>query len=513
MAPRVRSLRGRLRRAFAITLAVAIMVVIGGLIAFDRLLDARHRVIDRADPATLEAEMMLVSLLDQETGIRAYALTAADSFLDPYRTGVDAEATSFARLQDLLRGEGRALGLLDDVGAASARWHTEYAAPTIAGIGAGQGAEATASQIGPGRALFDELRSAVSDLQAELLARARGRSPGPATAPPPGCCSRLVALGAVSTVAVGALYLTVRRRVEEPLQQLGENAAAVRSGDLEHPIDPVGDAEFRALAGAMEQMRTTIIAEYLEAVSSRDEIERQAVDLERSNAELEQFAYVASHDLQEPLRKVSAFCQLLQQRYGGQLDERADQYIEFAVDGAKRMQSLINDLLAFSRVGRSGTEPSVAPAGELVREAIDNLSQAIAADGATIEVGALPSVEIERPLGVAAVPEPDRQRDQVPPARRRAPRRGHGPAGRRPRRVRRRDNGIGIEPEYADRVFVIFQRLHTKEAYAGTGIGLAMCRKIVERHGGTICVDTSAPIGTTIRFTLPATDSENANQT
>ncbi len=509
MARAVPSLRGRLRRGFAITLTVAIVVLVAGVFAVDRLLDARHRVIDRADPAALEAERLLQSLLDQETGIRAYALTAEDSFLAPYRTGVDAEAISFARLQELTHGQGRALELLDDVGAASQRWHAEYAAPAIAGITAGQNVQETASQIESGRALFDQLRFTVSDLQTELLAQ-RDDARQDLDRATAWLLVALIALGAVSTIAVGALYLTVRRRVEEPLRQLGESAASVRGGDLEHPIEPVGDAEFRELAGAMEQMRTTIIAEYLAAVNARDEIERQATDLERSNAELEQFAYVASHDLQEPLRKVSAFCQLLQQRYGGQLDERADQYIEFAVDGAKRMQALINDLLTFSRVGRSGTEPSDVSASELVREALDNLSQTIAIAQATIEVDALPSVEIERPLGVALFQNLignaiKFQRPGVAP---------HVSVSARPAgdlvEFAVVDNGIGIEPEYADRVFVIFQRLHTKEAYAGTGIGLAMCRKIVERHGGTIHVDSDASTGTTIRFTLPHTVTENA---
>jgi len=505
----VPSLRGRLRRAFAITLAVAILMLLGGLLAVHQLLDARARVIDRADPASLETELLLNSLLDQETAIRAYALTATDSFLDPYRLGTAAEAASFTRLRDVLDGQAGALILLDDVEGATTRWHAEYAEPTIAGIAAGQGAEATALQIGQGRTLFDQVRSSVADLQAELD-RARDAARDDLSRATAWLFVTLIGLGLVSTASVGALYLTVRRRVEQPLLELGASAESVRSGDLEHPIEPVGDAEFRALAEAMEQMRATIIADYATAVTARDEIERQATDLERSNAELEQFAYVASHDLQEPLRKVAAFCQLLQQRYGGQLDERADQYIDFAVDGAKRMQALINDLLAFSRVGRSGNPSVVVGAETLVREAIDNLSQAIEAAGATVEVGELPEVEIERALGVALF------QNLI----------GNGIKFRRPDvrpcvSVSARsvddaieftvaDNGIGIEPEYADRVFVIFQRLHTKEAYPGTGIGLAMCRKIVERHGGAIAVDQDVPVGATIRFTLPAPDTERA---
>ena len=228
-------------------------------------------------------------------------------------------------------------------------------------------------------------------------------------------------------------------------------------------------------------------------------------DLRRSNTELEQFAYVASHDLQEPLRKVASFCQLLERRYKGQLDERGDQYIEFAVDGAKRMQQLINDLLAFSRVGRlasglrpggprSGAGPGAAAAS---RRSLEETGAVVTSDAAA-DGRAVTSTPAR-----AAAPEPHRQRREVP--RRRAAAGAH----RRPRGARRRcgssscsDNGIGIEAQYADKIFVIFQRLHARDAYAGTGIGLAMCKKIVEYHGGRIWLDTPREQpGTVFRWT------------
>ena len=154
-----------------------------------------------------------------------------------------------------------------------------------------------------------------------------------------------------------------------------------------------------ALGGDVEAMRLRIVEE-LEAVQrAQEEIEAQAAELSRSNAELEQFAYVASHDLQEPLRKVTSFCQMLERRYAGQLDERADQYIAFAVDGAKRMQILINDLLAFSRVGRMGREPELVDADDLVAVARANLAASIEETGAEIAVsGDLPVVLVERSL-------------------------------------------------------------------------------------------------------------------
>jgi light-regulated signal transduction histidine kinase (bacteriophytochrome) len=246
-------------------------------------------------------------------------------------------------------------------------------------------------------------------------------------------------------------------------------------------------------------MRRRIVAE-LEALRVAQ------AELQRSNAELEQFAYVASHDLQEPLRKVASFCQLLQQRYGGQLDERADQYIGFAVDGARRMQDLINDLLAFSRVGRVGRPHAPVDCNALLERARADLATAIEESGAEVESGPLPTVEgdasllrlvFQNLLGNAI-----KFRGEAAPRVRVDAERDDGQW-----RFSVGDNGIGIDPEYAERIFVIFQRLHPRSTYEGTGIGLAMCRKIVEYHGGRMWLDTSdGDSGSRFCFTLPADD-------
>jgi light-regulated signal transduction histidine kinase (bacteriophytochrome) len=241
-----------------------------------------------------------------------------------------------------------------------------------------------------------------------------------------------------------------------------------------------------------------------EIADARARLEEQAAELQRSNRELEQFAYVASHDLQEPLRKVASFCQLLEKRYSGQLDERADQYIAFAVDGAKRMQRLINDLLEFSRVGRLVSEVSDVDLEECLGMALANLESLREEAAAEITWDTLPHVRGEAPLLTQLL------QNLVGNALK-------FQAEGRPCRIRIEavrngaewefscaDNGIGIEPEYADRVFVIFQRLHPKDVYGGTGIGLAMCKKIVEYHGGRIWVDPEVAEGATIRWTLPA---------
>ncbi|MGC1211827.1 MAG: ATP-binding protein, partial [Micromonospora sp.] len=234
------------------------------------------------------------------------------------------------------------------------------------------------------------------------------------------------------------------------------------------------------------------------------QLQKQAEELTRSNRDLEQFAYVASHDLQEPLRKVASFCQLLQRRYAGQLDERADQYIAFAVDGAQRMQRLINDLLAFSRIGRLTTGFAEVDLNKVMGDVAGQTEAARQYADAELIWDQLPVIRGEEPLLTNLLANLVSnsikfRRPDVPP-------RVHVSARLVDDEweISCRDNGIGIEPEFADKIFVIFQRLHSKDAYPGTGIGLAIVKKIVEYHGGHVWVDTAGGEGTTIRFTLPA---------
>jgi light-regulated signal transduction histidine kinase (bacteriophytochrome) len=266
----------------------------------------------------------------------------------------------------------------------------------------------------------------------------------------------------------------------------------------------------RTVGMDVNRMRERILAE-LSAVRAAhasleartEALQRSTEDLQRSNAELEQFAYVASHDLQEPLRKVASFCQLLQRRYAGRLDEKADQYIELAVDGAKRMQQLINDLLAFSRVGRTAQRREEVSCGVLLAQAWANLGPAVRTSHAMIAQGDLPVVLGEASLLTAVFQNLLSNAlkfagDQAPRISVSARREGEHWL------FSFSDNGIGIPAEYAERIFVIFQRLHDRAAYPGTGIGLAMCRKIIEYHGGRIWLDTTVTSGARFCFTLPA---------
>jgi PAS domain S-box-containing protein len=234
-----------------------------------------------------------------------------------------------------------------------------------------------------------------------------------------------------------------------------------------------------------------------------EEILKSKLDeLRRSNAELEQFAYVSSHDLQEPLRMISSYLQLLQRRYQGKIDEKADKYIYYAVDGASRMQNLINDLLEFSRVTTKAEEPEPTDSEFILNQALSNLDLYIKENKATVSYGSLPEVMADSTqlaqvfqnliingikfhgeeasiINICAVKKANEWQFSV------------------------QDNGIGIDPQYSERIFEVFKRLHNKEEYPGTGIGLAVCKKIVERHGGRIWVESELGKGSTFYFTLP----------
>ena len=238
---------------------------------------------------------------------------------------------------------------------------------------------------------------------------------------------------------------------------------------------------------------------------SEEALRQYSGALERSNRDLEQFAYVASHDLQEPLRAVAGCLQILQRRYQSQLDANADELIVLAVDGAHRLQALIEGLLAFSRVGTKGAQFAPVECGQAVGAALKNLTVAIQESGALVTQDALPTVQgdltqltlLFQNLISNAIKF--RQQEQPPCIHVAAESNGKHWT------LSVRDNGIGIDPQYYTRIFEIFQRLHTRQEYPGTGIGLAICNKIVERHGGRIWVESAPLKGSAFHFTVPKT--------
>lgn len=248
-----------------------------------------------------------------------------------------------------------------------------------------------------------------------------------------------------------------------------------------------------------------------DSVQLRLRLEEQSRELQRSNEDLQQFAYAASHDLQEPLRAVSGFAQILGRRYAGRLDADADAIIGHMTAGAIRMRGLIDDLLAFSRVGSGRAAPTPTPLRDVIDDALGDLAHAIAETGASIEIDAMPIVEIDRPLMVQVFQ--NLIGNSLKYAGPSVPR-IHISSVEQPahHEVIVRDWGIGVPAAASERVFQIFQRLHTRDEYPGTGVGLALCRRIVERHGGTIWLAQPDGAGCAIHFTLPLRSATHAQR-
>jgi signal transduction histidine kinase len=496
------------------------LVVLTGLVAGGLLMtrtdQLSREVIDNIQPARVQAYALQAALRDQETAVRGYVITADMQFLDPYYAGQAAEKQAAENVRERVGTHPELVSDLDDIQQRAQTWRTTYAEPVIAEIGRGVPAAQSRGLTDRGKSEFDDLRT-LFDRQNENLRAARTEGIEQLDNMRHWRDGLAIAMVVVFVGLGVVLALLVRSAVTLPLSALAAACRRITEGNFSERITPRGPRDIRAIAADVEDMRQRIVDELDASRAAKTALDDQAEELRRSNAELEQFAYVASHDLQEPLRKVASFCQLLEKRYGDQLDERGTEYIGFAVDGAKRMQALINDLLTFSRVGRLNATHTEVDLEETLQIALGNLSTAIEEAGAEIKrpPQSLPTVDGDPTLltmlwqnliGNAV----KFRRDGVAPRLVIELERGTD-AQADDWLFSVSDNGIGIAPEFADKVFIIFQRLHVREVYSGTGIGLALCKKIVEHHGGSIWVDPSYSPGTRIQFTLSATPTTEPN--
>src|ERR1700730_5594091 len=298
------------------------------------------------------------------------------------------------------------------------------------------------------------------------------------------------------------------RSAEDPTaQQIGTGIEITgrRKDGSEFPIELM----LSPLASTEGILVTAAIRDIAARKKAEAHLLQKMEELNRSNEELGQFAYIASHDLQEPLRMVASYTQLLSRRYKGKLDSNADDYIAFAVDGANRMQRLIQDLLALSRIGTKGKDPRDISSEEALQQALINLRGAIEESGALVTHGPLPTVmadegqliQLFQNLVGNAIKyqNPGVPRVHIAAAKN----------GSKKWMFSVQDNGLGIDPQYFERIFGMFQRLHKREEFAGTGVGLAICKKIVERHGGSISVESQPGHGSTFRFAFAESERKS----
>ncbi|WP_327122155.1 ATP-binding protein [Streptomyces sp. NBC_01341] len=511
--------RGWLGVCSAAALVVLLALAGCGVWVLAHATDVNKQLTERWSPALIASVRMESALINQETGIRGYGMTGKREFLGPYQDGLAQQSAATAELSRLLRGNERAMADLATVRERSEQWQTTTARPISE---SGDPVGSALRYIESGKDTFDALRTALSVQQTRIEAE-RDRSRDDLQQARDLRNTVFTAIGGVVLALIALAFAGLRRGVQLPLDRLRTDVRKIADGRFDHSIVPSGPADLRALATDVDGMRRRLAGELEFSDRARSELAEGATELRRSNEELEQFAYVASHDLQEPLRKVASFCQLLERRYADQLDDRAKQYIAFAVDGANRMQTLINDLLTFSRVGRLHAQDADVSLESLLRRTTNSLGVAVEETGAVITHDPLPAVHGDpTQLGVllqnlisnaikfrapGAVPQVHISAVEVTEARDAA----SDPSGETggPRwEIAVSDNGIGIGPEYAERIFVIFQRLHTRDSYPGNGIGLALCKKIVEYHGGTIALDTTHTPGTRFVFTLPPARSD-----
>jgi signal transduction histidine kinase len=444
------------QRPVNILLGVALGIVLLIFVSSYSTFRSYFRASDLREQSLLTLDViqnLLLQLTDAETAQRGYLLTGKDSYLEPLQTPVSKIPELLSRLRALRAVAHPDLKAMDRLQELIKLKVDELGSTLAVRRSKGEAAALMIVNTDKGKKTMDEIRRLCAEMtyQENTLLRAREAS----------------------------LVAGTRRSV-----------AVLMAGTILTLILVAGSGWLTS-----------------QAMQKRLESEARLIDsvkqLNASNRELEQFAYVASHDLQEPLRMVSNYCQLLGRRYKGRLDQDANEFIEFAVSGAQRMQKLIDDLLAYSRVGSRVGKPVRTSVDVCFRDVLKNLEALVTETGAVITHDPFPEVDVD-PNQLMQLLQ-NLIGNGIKFSGKNTPPKIHVSVENKETEwlFGVRDQGIGIAPEYFDRIFVIFQRLHSKHEYPGTGIGLAICKKIVDAYGGTIWVESTPGQGSTFYFTLP----------
>lgn len=498
-----------------LVLPVLLLLLMGGLVVWSLNLSVRNAHFAQASQGRLLLlRQLLTDISNMENGERRYVITGQPSFLEPYRRGQQNFAEHLRRYEPLIVTD-RQRENIGRVETLIAQWELVAAQPEIAARRVSLESAVARVSAGTGRHLTDEARETLNVMigfENERLSNALKASNA--------ALRRLLILTPL-LLLLGALLLVLAvRRIISTLSlsvsQLTEGTQRIAAGHYEQRVQPLGITELDRLSAQFHRMAEAVQQREAELAESARSLERTNASLQRSNRELERFAYVASHDLQEPLRTIGSYTELIARRYSGQLDARGEQYIKFTISATHRLKTLIQDLLVFSRVHRTGRVFGPVDTAELAGQVRADLEVRLREVGGELHVGELPTVQGNRELlhhiflnligNALKFRHPDRAPQVRVWAERSAGSQATGPQATGPGwQFAVQDNGIGIEPQYHEKIFEVFQRLHGVGDYEGSGIGLAVTRNAAEQHGGRVWPQSEPGQGTTFFFFLPDT--------